>query len=156
MTEISDSRFNMWRAVFAMAHADGKIDPDETDYMDKYLGRLRLGPEQQEQLRREAANPPDMEEVIENVTQPLDRSELVYFARLLAWSDDEMHDDEDVLLAKLNSNAMDKADIAAARQAAQSDFLKHVAEMEDAEDRGIAAAGELTHLMFTMFDRLGL
>ena len=34
---MNESRFNMWRAVFAMAHVDGTVTPEEASFAQNYL-----------------------------------------------------------------------------------------------------------------------
>ena len=54
---ISESRFKMWRAVFAMAHADGLVTDHEKSFMENYLEKVPFSPEQREILREDMRDP---------------------------------------------------------------------------------------------------
>jgi uncharacterized membrane protein YebE (DUF533 family) len=98
---MTESRFFMWRAIFAMAHADGVVTDDEQEFMDEYLGSLPLSAAQKETLAGDVKTPQDVTEMFANITAQSDRAQFFYFARLLAWSDGDFDAQEKVIIEKL-------------------------------------------------------
>ncbi len=84
---ISDSRFHMWRAVFAMAHADGKITREEVEFVDHYLEKIPFSPAQKKVLKDDLIHPKKVGEMLTGVADAGDRSDFFQFATMMAWSD---------------------------------------------------------------------
>jgi uncharacterized membrane protein YebE (DUF533 family) len=103
---ISDSRFFMWRAVVAMAHADKVIEPEEKEFIENYINRLPFSEKQRETLRRDLEKQRDVAQMFELVTEPEDQSEFFMFARMLVWSDGDYDAQEKKILEYLESTQM--------------------------------------------------
>ncbi|MCL4679430.1 MAG: TerB family tellurite resistance protein [Alphaproteobacteria bacterium] len=84
---ISDSRFHMWRAVFATAHADGKITREEVEFVDHYLEKIPFSPAQKKVLKDDLIHPKKVGEMLTGVADAGDRSDFFQFATMMAWSD---------------------------------------------------------------------
>ncbi len=99
--EVTESRFNMWRAVFAMAHADGIVTDEEAEFMDEYLNNVDFTDEQKAVLRADIKDPQNVGEMFAQITEQSDRSQFFYFARLLAWCDGDFDAQEQEILDKM-------------------------------------------------------
>ncbi len=84
---LSPSRFYMWRAIFAMAHADGIVTPHEVSFLSESTLNLPLSDSQREMLKRDLAEAQDPATMFTQVTEARDREEFFVLARVLCWSD---------------------------------------------------------------------
>lgn len=94
MTNLSESRFHMWRAVFALAHADGHVSDEERRFMEIYLSRLTLTPEQKQTLQEDIARAQDVGVMFGKITSEKDSDDFFNFARLLVWCDGDFDEQE--------------------------------------------------------------
>lgn len=114
---ISDSRFNMWRAVAAMMHADEIVQPHEINFMIESTKDVPMSFEQRQTLMGDLDKAGDMEAFYANITSRKDKEDFFYLARAIAWSDGEMDVREHALLQKIrglpavfkDASIMDKA-----------------------------------------------
>lgn len=139
---VTDSHFNMWRAVTALAHADHVVQPSEIEFIQKKFERLPFSPEQKAQIEAELKKPADLSIVIPLVTDPSDRATLIHFGRLMVWSDGTLDEAEENLIALLRENAVEKnaieAAIEGARTAAKAKSDEIMAELDAEEDEEVA------------------
>ena len=98
---VSDSEFHMWRTIFALAHADHVITPEERKFMTQALESLSLSEGQREVLEDDMEWPHDIGEMFLGITDQRDRSRLFYVARLLLWSDGDFDEKEQKILIDL-------------------------------------------------------
>lgn len=108
---ISNSRYTMWRAIIALAHADHVVTQEEKDFIMKKLESIPFSTEQRTQLLEDMEEFPDIEALLPDITEPVDRSMLVYYGRLLVWSDGEYALQEEKLLKLMNMNALSQVDM---------------------------------------------
>ncbi len=97
---ISQSRFYMWRAVFAMAHADHEISPKEQAFMRAALDKENFTREQRAVLEsdiEESQSPGDM---FMQIAEQEDRSRFFYYARMLESVEIELADNHREMLAE--------------------------------------------------------
>ena len=109
---ISDSRFNMWRAVTAMVHADSVVRPHEVNFIVENIRKLPLSDEQIEILSDDLQTPRDIEVSFREITAPRDREDFFHLARAIAWSDGDFDDREQALLDRIRSLPMAAPDAA--------------------------------------------
>ncbi|AGH97595.1 tellurite resistance TerB family protein [Micavibrio aeruginosavorus] len=100
--DMSDSRFHMWRAIFAMAHADSVVTNEERAFMYKILTEEPLSAIQRAQLERDISAPQSIPDMFAKITDPDDRSQFFYFARMLVWTDGDFGAQEQKILLELN------------------------------------------------------
>jgi uncharacterized membrane protein YebE (DUF533 family) len=91
---LSESRFNMWRAVFALAHADHQICEDERTFLKQYLDVVEFSADQKGVLLEDLIDPQAPFEMFENITVPEDRGAFFQFARALIWANGDEHEQE--------------------------------------------------------------
>ena len=107
---ISQSRFNMWRAVLALIHADGAIHPKELEFMNHYLLEIGFNEEQAETLISDLSNPQDPTETYEQISDIEDRGQFFMFARMLIWCDGNLDTQEEKIFDHLMKNHMNEID----------------------------------------------
>ena len=95
---VSKSRFYMWRAVFAMVHADGVVLDDEIEFAEHYLDVVPFSNEQKDRLRADLKDAQDLGDMLSRVSDPEDYGQFFQFARMLVWCDGDLDHQEDKIL----------------------------------------------------------
>lgn len=108
---VSESRFYMWRAIFAIAHADGKIDPAEEAFLDKYLKSVPFSLQQKAVLEDDILHAKNPGEMLARVSSPDDQGMFFQFARMLVWSDGNYDLQEKQIMERLLGAHMEQLDI---------------------------------------------
>lgn len=108
---LADSKFNMWRAVFAIAHADHEVSADEKEYMMGILDKLILSNEQRSTLKEDIYIPQNPVSLFEKITELDDRIEFFKHAKQLTWSDDQYSAKEQSVIVKLKTMHDQKLEI---------------------------------------------
>lgn len=112
---VSHSMFYMWRCVIVVAHADGKVQQAEKDYLRRIFGNMDraygLSAQQKQTLEDDMVNPKRMGELLPQINDPYYRSQLIYFAGLLAHADGELHPNEEAILKKLRTDQLASLDM---------------------------------------------
>lgn len=98
---VPESRFYMWRAVFAMAHADDYLSPEEQEMLYKYLEEIPFSKEQVKVLREDLAIPQDTEEMLSRVRNRFDRLHFLRLAQALIICDGHLDKREEEMLKHL-------------------------------------------------------
>jgi len=158
---LSDSQFNMWRCVIAIAHADGKLQPEELEYLERVFARLDqvhgLTPEQKNAFSRELAQPRKIADLLPLVTEPQFRGALIHFGEVLAWADNEVSVDEENILKSLRAEHLGKMDMDTLRAEVKNEIAtaaaRHDAEMKAL--KGKAAKSPIVRAIDWVLDELG-
>lgn len=103
MSGVSESKFNMWRAVFALAHADHVVTDEERRFMNKALAKEGFSAEQEATLREDMETPQGIADMFVRITDQKDRSRFFYFARMLFWCDGDFAAQEQAILTRLQN-----------------------------------------------------
>ncbi len=98
---ITESRFNMWRAVFAMAHADEGISSEEETFMREALSTYSFSETQRTILGNDMRHKADIWELFQNVSEKQDRSDFFKYARLIVWCDGDFDEQEREIMSQL-------------------------------------------------------
>jgi uncharacterized membrane protein YebE (DUF533 family) len=101
---MSESRFYMWRAVFAMAHADDVVTTEERKYLKGILSREPFTDEQRKILEQDIEQAQDIAEMYLKIEDQNDRSQFFYHARMLVWSDGDFGEQEQKIIMRLKHN----------------------------------------------------
>lgn len=88
----------MWRAVFAMVHADGVVAKEEKEFVEHYLDAVPFSEEQAAVLREDLNTPQDVGEMLSKVTHNEDKGQFFQFSRLLIWCDGDLDAQEQKIL----------------------------------------------------------
>ncbi len=98
---VSESRFNMWRAIFAMAHADNIITKEEEKFMREGLENYPFSKEQRQILEEDIKTAQNVGDCFQKITSHQDRSDFFVFARLLVWCDGDFDIQEQRILTEI-------------------------------------------------------
>jgi len=104
---LSDSRFHMWRAVFAMAHVDGEVTDDEVTFVENYLERVPFSDAHKEALRQDLSVPQKVSEMLAHVSDPADQSDFFQFSQMLVLADDDYSASEKAILERMRGAQAD-------------------------------------------------
>lgn len=102
---VSESKFNMWRAVFAMAHADGIVTGEEEELLREFLSNTGFSDEQKNVLERDIMIPQQAGDFFHEITEQSDRDRFFYYARLISWCDGDFGKQEKQILDNLKISA---------------------------------------------------
>lgn len=108
---MTESRFNMWRAIFALAHADNKITLEERQFMQDVLSREPFTQEQKDTLRADIREAQDINALFGKITDQTDRTAFFYFARMLCWCDGDFDAQEQNIVMHLSEQNLRQTDI---------------------------------------------
>lgn len=100
-SEVSDSRFYMWRTLFSVAHADNIVTDEEITFMAHILEDVNFSDEQTTLLKDDIINPKNVEDMFRGMTDQNDRKEFFSFARDLVWVDGDFGAQEQVVMINL-------------------------------------------------------
>lgn len=107
---ISESRFYMWRAVFAMAHADNVITDEERRFMRAVIRDHNFTDFQKDILLNDIDNEQDISSMFSFISDQEDRTKFFYYARLLCWSDGDFDAQEQEILTRLKRCYIENVD----------------------------------------------
>ncbi len=109
--KITQSRFFMWRTLFALAHADGIVTDEEIAFMAHILEDIDFTNAQTAILKDDIVNPKNVEEMFKSITSKEDRLKFFEFARDLVWVDGDYASDEQEVMIKLLEEHVKDTDI---------------------------------------------
>lgn len=98
---LTDSRFSMWRALIALAHADGVVMPHELDFITRSSSGETMSDDQKALLQEELETAQDVSTFFQQITHSGDRKEFFAMARSLCWSDGDFDEQERHILDHL-------------------------------------------------------
>lgn len=123
----------MWRAVFAMAHADHKVTDEEKAFMEGYLENVPFSDGQKSVLNLDMVEAQDVAAMFAEIINPEDRGQFFQFARELAWCDGDYNEQEQHIKDKLKALQMDDLDLSAleADLKQSRELSEHIREKEE-------------------------
>lgn len=131
---VSESLYNMWRCVICIAHADGIIQPEEREYLEKIFTNLDrtygLTPTQKMTLAADLEIPQNLADLLVKVKEPEYRGMLIHFGTILANADGIITEDEERILNMLHAQQMDSIDADKLREDIRKDMEEHRAELD--------------------------
>lgn len=98
---ISESQFYMWRALFAMAHADNVVTDEEIRYMAEVMEDIPFSEEQQKTLNDDIKNPKDIIQMFDGIKDARDQAKFFKFAQELVWVDGDYGKKEQEIMLQL-------------------------------------------------------
>lgn len=104
--ELTQSQFSMWRTIVALIHVDGKVTSGESQHLIETFKKLPFTEEQKKTLADDVKTPQNIDLLFGQITTPADRSQFIYFARLLFWSDGDLAQQEHEVLKRLGEKVM--------------------------------------------------
>jgi uncharacterized membrane protein YebE (DUF533 family) len=140
--QVSASKFTMLRCLVAMAHADGVVTDEERAYVSALANRMSLTNEQRTTLERDLVHAQDVGDLFRHINDPNYRSQVLYFARLMAFKDGILHPSEQEMLDKLHALATDGLDMSAIRAEVQRVVETKMAQHDIVIDHNRPKKGE--------------
>ncbi len=134
-TGVSQSHFYMWRAIFAIAHADGHLSREEESLMDEYLRTVPFSLEQKAILEDDIIHPKDAGEMLAQVSDHSDQALFFQFARVMCWSDGNYDVQEKEIMERLLGAHMERLDVDALTGALYDSREKAAALRQETEEQ---------------------
>ena len=132
---VSNSKLYMLRCLIAMAHADGVFCDLERAYIASMMNHLPLTEEQRSILESDLDTPQEIGDLFRHINDPRFRGQVVYFARIMAYKDGELHPKEEELLEHLHLMATEGLDMdairAQAKQALDAELFIHDIQLNE-------------------------
>lgn len=91
---VTDSRFYMWRTIFALVHADHQVTSEEHAFAAHYLDSVPFTSEQRKILADDLKSPQNVIDMFDRISNPEDRGEFFEFARNLLAVDNDFSEAE--------------------------------------------------------------
>ncbi len=110
MQGLTESRFNMWRAVVAMAHVDDVVKPHEIHFILENTQNVPMTEEQRSMLAGDLRNPAPMQDLFDKISHPRDKEDFFHLARAICWSDGDFDESEQAMLRQLQGLSLDNDD----------------------------------------------
>lgn len=115
---LNNNEFQMWRALFAFAFADGTLSQDEKNVLSDHLKDVELTEAQQRTLVSDMQKHEPVEGLHEKITDDVYKQLFCDVARTLAWCDGEIDRQEEEILKR----------VACLKKAENQVFLKRSAQ----------------------------
>ncbi len=105
---VTESRFNMWRAVVAMVHADGVVTPHELTFINNHIRDINLSEGQRGVLGEDLQTPQDAYGMFAKIKEQQDKRDFFALARALSWCDGDFDNQEKLIIKHLEKSHMDE------------------------------------------------
>lgn len=145
---VSQSRFYMWRAIFALAHADHEVSDNEQGFMRDALKAESFSREQRRVLEQDievGQNPGDM---FAKIAEQEDRSRFFYYARMLCWCDGHFDEQEQEIMQRLTRAHIENIDFPRLLESLDMELEEEIRQML------IADMGKQDHPLLKFLKRL--
>ena len=109
--EITESQFYMWRAIFALAHADDVVTNEELRFMSEALEDVPFSDEQKAILKKDTLDAQSVEVMFMQITDPLDQSEFFQIASKMAHIDGDFGQEEQDIMLKIKQIHLANVDV---------------------------------------------
>jgi uncharacterized tellurite resistance protein B-like protein len=101
----------MWRAIFALAHADDIVTDEELRFMSEILEDIPFSNEQKVILKKDATEQQSVEVMFKQITDPVDQAEFFKFASKLAHIDGDFGEEEQEVILRVKQLHLANVDI---------------------------------------------
>lgn len=108
---ISESRFYMWRTLFAMVHADDVVTDEEVRFMAEALEDIPFSLKQQAILEVDMRDAQDITEMFSHVSEVKDQAAFFALAREVVHVDGDYGIEEQEIMLKLQKAHVKRADL---------------------------------------------
>lgn len=99
---ITDSQFYIWRALFAVAHADNVVTDEEVKFMAHVMDEVDFSEDQASLLKDDLHHAKNAEEMFLKITDQKDREQFFELARDLVWVDGDFDAQEQTVMVQLH------------------------------------------------------
>ncbi|MEZ0260718.1 MAG: DUF533 domain-containing protein [Alphaproteobacteria bacterium] len=155
--KFSKSQFYMWRAVIAIAHADGEVQAEERAYITRVISTLDrvygLTQEQKKAFTDDLVTPQKIEDMVKEIEEPQYRGMLITLGETMVWADGVVTEDEEAVLKKLHANRLGAIDSDRLRNEMKQGTAERRAEFE-AENAKLRNDAHSKNPLFRALDRV--
>ena len=109
--QITESQFYMWRAVFALAHADDVVTDEELRFMVEAIEDVPFSDLQKGILQGDVKEPQSVEEMFLKITEPVDQAGFFKFASQIVHIDGDFGEEEQAVMLKLKQMHLREMDV---------------------------------------------
>lgn len=150
---VSHAQLYMWRAIIAIAHADGRIDLGEEAWFLRLIQHLKLRCQltqaQENILRQDLAEPPGVTDMLRQINEPAMRANVIHYAGIVAHLDGLRRPSQEAIIRRLRADQMDALDLDMLHEEARHVIDTEMAQHDIAVDE-IRATGPLGILLRRM------
>ena len=132
ISKLTESKFHIWRTLFAVAHADNIVTDEEVKFMVHVVDEVEFSDEQSEILKDDLHNAKNAEAMFMNITDQEDREQFFDLAHELVWVDGEFDEQEQTVMVKLHKMHIKSTNV---------DTLIGNVKLELEEDHSAGSAG---------------
>ena len=125
---VTESTLNMWRAIFACAHADNVVTQEERRFLRKAINSEPFSEAQRRILEQDIEKGQSIGEMFALITDQQDRSRFFYFARMLFWCDGDFAEQEQKILTALAKTHFDSVKVDEVTKGVKFELESHGAE----------------------------
>ena len=108
---LSDSQFHMWRALFALAHADHVVTKEEIRFMVEAMEDVPFSGAQRATLTDDLARPANIEDMFLSISEAKDQAEFFKYAHALVHIDGDYAPEEQRVMLKLKELHLKSTDV---------------------------------------------
>lgn len=134
--DVSEDELYMFRCLISLAYADHVFEQPEKDFVQTLIDGNTLSEDQRLVLEDDMVNPKAIEDLYPHIKEPVNRAQVVHFARVMAYKDGELEASESTIMDKLHASAMKNIDMAQIRFDVQKAVQKQM-DMHDDKIEGI-------------------
>ncbi len=87
-----EDMFALWRAVFALVHADGTFSDAEKAYIEKIIEIFSFTPKQKKIVKDDLKNKADVTELFSKINETNYKRQFFIMARTIVWCDGFLHE----------------------------------------------------------------
>jgi len=109
--QVTESQFFMWRAIFALAHADEVVSAEELRFMSETLEDIPFSDMQKSILQSDASEAQSVEAMFKQITDPVDQAEFFKFASKIAHIDGDFGEEEQAVMIRVKQLHLADVDI---------------------------------------------
>src|SRR4051812_7714230 len=100
---MSQSRFFMWRAIIALAHAHGILTQKERDFVEGYIKHLPLSDQQKAIMQEDIDTPQSINGMLMGVQEENDHADFFQFAQMIMWCNGNQDEQEKAIVDRLTA-----------------------------------------------------
>lgn len=98
---VTESEFYMWRALFALAHADNVVSEQEIRFMSEIMEDVSFSEEQTKILRSDIQTAQDPYSLFAQIEQSVDQARFFALAKQMVWVDGDFGHEEQAIMLML-------------------------------------------------------
>lgn len=117
---LSDSQLAMWQGLVSLIHADGQKHPEEDEFIRLSMKRAPATEDQKAKILEGLENPQPIDEIFPRIKDGKDRSQFIYLARVLFWSDGNFDGQEQKIFDRLQEKTMSQVNLKSAMKEVDS------------------------------------